>query len=82
VEVAARAGSEPRPASVRVHTKFPDRSFPRAGMCAAAVALFDAPSEVRKPYVEVAQVSPSRDRGREPSPDVVERAERNQAAKD
>src|SRR5205823_377785 len=36
--------------------------------------------EVGKPYVEVAQISPSRDGVREPSPALVERAERSKAA--
>ena len=81
VEFADRGGPQPRPATVRAHARILNRSFPRAGMCPAGVALFDAPSEVGKPYVEVAQISPTRDGGRDPGPAAVERAERSKAAK-
>src|SRR5205823_1217059 len=53
VEFAGRGG--PEPATVRAHADILNRSFHRPGICPAAVALFDAPSEVGKPYVEVAQ---------------------------
>ena len=78
VEFAGRGG--PEPATVRAHADILNRSFHRPGICPAAVALFDAPSEVGKPYVEVAQISPTRDGGRDPGPEAVERAERNKAA--
>ena len=81
VEFADRGGPEPRPATVGAHARILNRSFPRAAMCPAAVALFDAPSEVGKPYVEVAQISPTRHGGRDPGPEPVERAERSKAAK-
>ena len=87
VEIANRAGLESPtgPESpttrVRAHARILNRAFPRPGMCAAAVTLFDAPSEVGKPYIEVAELSPSGDGGREPPPEAVDEAERNKAAK-
>jgi len=86
VEIANRAGLESPtgPASpttkVRAHARILNRAFPRTAICPAAVTLFDAPSEVGKPYVEVAQISPSRDGSREPTPEQVAEAERNKAA--
>jgi hypothetical protein len=74
-----RARVPPR-ARVHAHARILNRAFPRSGICAAAVTLFDAPSEVGKPYVEVAQISPSRDGSREPAPEQVAEAERNKAA--
>lgn len=75
-----RAGPERRTARVRVHASILNRAFPRAGMCPAAVTLFNAPAEVGKPYVEVAQISPSLGGDREPPPEAVDQAERNKAA--
>jgi hypothetical protein len=82
VEIANRAGPESPTTTTRVsaHARILNRAFPRAGMCPAAVTLFNAPSEVGKPYVEVAQISPSRDGTREPTPEAVDEAERNKAA--
>lgn len=75
-----RAGPEPRTTRVRAHARILDRAFPRAGLCPAAVTLFNAPSDVGKPYVDVAQLSPSRDGIREPTPEAVDEAERKKAA--
>jgi len=80
VEFMGRFGPEPPTSRVHAHPRILNRAFPRAGMCPAAVALFDAPSDVGRPYVEVAQISPSRDGSREPTPEVVDEAERNKAA--
>ena len=66
---------------MRAYAEILNRAFPRAGLCPAAVTLFNAPSEVGKPYVEVAQISPSLDGGREPPPEAVDQAERDKAAK-
>ena len=80
VEFMGRFGPEPPTSRVHAHARILNRAFPRAGMCPAAVALFDAPSDVGRPYVEVAQISPSRDGSREPTPEAVDEAERNKAA--
>jgi hypothetical protein len=80
VEFMGRFAPEPPAARVHAHARMLNRAFPRSGICPAAVALFDAPSEVGNPYVEVAQISPSRDGSREPTPEQVVEAERNKAA--
>ncbi|HEY6156242.1 MAG TPA: outer membrane beta-barrel protein [Gemmatimonadales bacterium] len=80
VEFLGRVGPEPPTARVHAHARILNRAFPRPGMCPAAVTLFAAPSEVGKPYVEVAQISPSRSGSREPTPEQVDEAERNKAA--
>jgi hypothetical protein len=80
VEFLGRFGPEPPAVRVRAHARILNRAFPRTGICPAAVTLFAAPSEVGKPYVEVAQISPSRDGSREPTPEQVDEAERNKAA--
>jgi hypothetical protein len=80
VEFMGRFGPEPPAARVHAHARILNRAFPRTGTCPAAVTVFDTPSEVGKPYVEVAQISPSRDGSREPTPEQVDEAERNKAA--
>jgi len=80
VEFMGRDAPEPPTARVHAHAHLLNRAFPRTAICPAAVTVFDAPSEVGKPYVEVAQISPSRDGSREPTPEQVVEAERNKAA--
>jgi hypothetical protein len=80
VEFASRFGPEPSAPRVHAHARILNAAFPRGGMCPAAVTLFAAPGEVGKPYVEVAQISPSGGGSREPTPEAVDEAERDKAA--
>src|ERR1051325_2372346 len=68
-------------ACVPVRVKFADPVYPRAATCPEAVAVFAAPSDVRKQYVEIAQLSTGPFGGDfRPSSWQVEDAQRKKAA--
>jgi len=68
-------------ACVHPRAKILNPAFPRAGMCLEAVAVFGAPTEIGKAYVEVAELSvPQHGGDWAPSPQQVQEAERKKAA--
>lgn len=68
-------------ACVHPRAKILNPVFPRAGMCFEAVAVFAAPTEIGKEYIEVAELSVAPHGGDwAPSPQQVQEVERKKAA--